>query len=243
VLTLIAVAVVVGGLFVARLLTAPEPLIPLSILKDPVARCVIAVNACGWGPIVGLNIFLPMYLQTVLGLSATAAGLSMMLMGVSLNTAAGLSSPLLGRAVHYKRVPMLGLTMSIAALLVLAWRADSMNLWLFEFLLVLIAFGFGACPPLTSVAMQNTVSMHQFGTAIGTMNFMRHLYGTFLVAGFGTIVLASLPDAGQLAPGAAPADTAAAFSRVCFVGAASLCVSLVALILLKEKPLAGTREG
>jgi MFS family permease len=240
-LALIGVATVVGGLFVARLLTAPEPLIPLSILKDPVARCVIAVNACGWGPIVGFSIFLPMYLQAVMGLSATTAGLSMMLMGVSLNTAAGLSSPLLARAVHYKRLPMLGLAMSIAAVLVLAWRADSMSLWLFEILIVLIAFGFGAIPPLTSVAMQNTVSMHQFGTAIGTMNFSRHLYGTFLVAGFGTIVLAGMPDAAQLAPGAAPADTAAAFSRVCFAGAASLCVALIALFLLEEKPLSATR--
>lgn len=241
VLALIGVALVVGGLFVGRLLTAPEPLIPLSILKDPVARCVIAVNACGWGPIVGLNIFLPMYLQTVMGLSATAAGLSMMLMGVSLNTAAGLSSPILARAVHYKRVPMIGLTISIVAVLVMAWKADTMNLWLFEILIVLIAFGFGAIPPLTSVAMQNTVSMHQFGTAIGTMNFSRHLYGTFLVALFGTIVLAGLPDATQLHPGAGAEATAAAFSQVLFVAAASFCVAFVALALLEEKPLSGSR--
>jgi EmrB/QacA subfamily drug resistance transporter len=243
VLGLVGFALVMGALFVTRLLTAPEPLIPLSILKDPVARCVIVANACGWGPIVGLTIFLPMYLQTVLGLSATTAGLSMMVMGVSLNTAAGLSSPLLGRAVHYKRVPMLGLIMAIAAALVLAWQADSMSLWLFELLVILIAFGFGPTPPLTSVVMQNTVSVHHFGTAIGTMNFSRHLFGTFLVATFGTIVLAGMPslDPSQLTPGAGSADAAAGFSRVFFVAAASHCIALIALVLLREKPLLSTR--
>jgi EmrB/QacA subfamily drug resistance transporter len=242
VLALIGVALLVGGLFVARLVTAPEPLIPLSILKDPVARCVILAHACGWGPIVGLTIFLPMYLQTVVGLSATVAGLSMMVMGVALNTAAGLSSPLLGRAVHYKRLPMLGLSVAIGAVLVLAWHADGMSLWLFELLVVLIGAGFGSVPPLTSVAMQNTVAMHHFGTAVGTMNFSRHLYATFLVAAFGSIVLAGMPslDPAQLAPGAS-AEAAAAFSGVFFAAAASFCIALIALVLLQEKPLSGSR--
>ena len=52
-----------GVLFVLRLLTAPEPLIPIAILKNPVMRCAIAANAFGWGSIIGLNIFLPIYLQ------------------------------------------------------------------------------------------------------------------------------------------------------------------------------------
>jgi EmrB/QacA subfamily drug resistance transporter len=245
VLALLAVALVMGALFVARLLTAPEPLIPIAILKDPVVRCVIVANASGWGPIVGLNIFLPMYLQSVLGLSATAAGLSLMVMMVALNTAAGMSSPLLGRATHYKRLPTLGLLIAIGAVLTLAWQADRMNLWLFELLIVLIGIGFGSVPPLTSVALQNAVSVHQFGTAVGTMNFNRHLYGTFLVALFGTIVLAGIPslDPAHLTPAAAAAaaDNAAAFSRVFFAAAASHCVTLIALVLLPEKPLLATR--
>lgn len=241
VITLLGVALVMGAFFVWRLLTAPEPLIPVAILKDPVVRCAIVANGSGWGPIVGFNIFLPMYLQTVLGLSATTAGLSLMVMMVALNTAAGMTSPLLGRAIHYKRLPMLGLVIAIAAVLALAWQADRMSLWLFELLIVLIGAGFGMVPPLTSVALQNAVAPHQFGTAVGTMNFSRHLYGTFLVALFGTIVLAGLPslDPAQLTPAAA--DNAQAFSRVFFTGAASFCVTLVALALLPEKPLLATR--
>src|SRR5688572_10112839 len=74
-LMLLAIAAVTGVGFVIRLNTAPEPLIPLNILKSHDARCAIAANAFGWGAIIGLNIYLPTYLQTVLGMSATHAGL------------------------------------------------------------------------------------------------------------------------------------------------------------------------
>ena len=40
---------VVAGLFVLRLVTAPEPLIPISILTNPIVRHSIATNSFGWG--------------------------------------------------------------------------------------------------------------------------------------------------------------------------------------------------
>ena len=73
-----------------RLATAPEPLIPISILTDPIVRWAVIANAFGWGSIIGLNIFLPMYLQSVIGLSPTNAGLSLMVLMVSLNASAGI---------------------------------------------------------------------------------------------------------------------------------------------------------
>ncbi len=97
IIALLAFSFVTCALFVVRLLTAPEPLIPVAILRDPIACCAIAANSFGWGGIIGLNIFLPMYLQRVLGLSATAAGLSLMVLMATLNASAGFSSQLLVR--------------------------------------------------------------------------------------------------------------------------------------------------
>ena len=86
ILILFAIALAVGTAFVLRLLTAPEPLIPIAILINPVVRWAVIANGFGWGPIVALNIFLPMYVQSVIGLSPTDAGLSLMILMVSLNT-------------------------------------------------------------------------------------------------------------------------------------------------------------
>ena len=72
---LFAAALVVGAGFVWRLLTAPEPLIPVAILLDPIVRWSVLASALGWAAIGGLNIFLPMYLQSVLGFSRDRCGL------------------------------------------------------------------------------------------------------------------------------------------------------------------------
>jgi MFS family permease len=105
ILALLAAAAIMGALFVLRLRTAPEPLIPISILHDPIVRWAIVGNACGWGAIIGLNVLLPIYLQGVMGLSPTQAGLSLVMFLVAMNTSAGLAGQVLGRVRHYKRLP------------------------------------------------------------------------------------------------------------------------------------------
>ena len=71
-------------------------------------RWATIANACGWSAIVGLNIFLPIYLQSVVGLSPTDAGLSLIVLMVSLNISAGIGGQVLGRVKHYKVLPMVG---------------------------------------------------------------------------------------------------------------------------------------
>src|SRR5262249_10514345 len=88
---LFAIGLVVGAGFVWRLLPAPEPLIPIDVLRNPSVLASVVAHACGWGAIVGLNIFLPMYLQNVVGLSPTNAGLSLMVLMIALNVSAGFS--------------------------------------------------------------------------------------------------------------------------------------------------------
>jgi EmrB/QacA subfamily drug resistance transporter len=239
ILALIAAGLIVGALFVLRLLTAPEPLIPLSILKSPVVRWAIVANACGWGSIIGLNVLLPMYLQGVMGLSPTHAGLSLMVFLVAMNTSAGLAGQVLGRVRRYKVLPTLMLAIAIGAVATLALRADTITPLAFELLLILIGAGFGPVPSLTAVAMQNVVARHQLGVAIGAMNFSRNLFATMLIAVFGAIVLAGT-EAEESLRGAFTADpghAAHAFGRVFLVAAASFAVALIAILLMEEKPL------
>jgi MFS family permease len=226
-------ALILGALFVARLITAPEPLIPISVLLDPVVRYAFVANALGWGSIVALNIFLPSYLQTVVGLSATDAGLNLMVLMVTLNISAGVAGQVLGRVVHYKTLPMIGLVVTIAAVAILGWRAENPDLWGFELLLILIGAGFGPLPSLAQVAVQNSVERHQLGITMGAMNFLRSLLGTIMVAAFGAIVLAGT------APLAEPAalTTAQAFAWVFYADAGCIAVALLAVALMAERTL------
>jgi sugar phosphate permease len=242
VLALFAVALIMGFFFVLRLLTAPEPLIPVAILKNPIVCCAIVANAFGWGSIIGLNVFLPMYLQGVMGLSPSQAGLSLVVFGVALNTSAGLAGQVLGRVRHYKLLPMSALLLSIAAITSLAWHANAMTALSFEFTLILIGAGFGPLPSLTSVAMQNVVPRHQLGISIGTMNFSRNLFATMLIAVFGAIVLAGAPAGQSLGNAFGAANPGEAFSRLFLVAAASISIALIAIAVMEQKPLQTAAE-
>ncbi len=246
VLGLLGAALILGVGFVVRLLTAVEPLIPIAILSDAAARLTIAAHSFGWGSIVCLNIFLPMYLQSALGWSATSSGLSLMILMVTLNISAGLSSQVIGRVRHYKLLPLCFLCIGLGAVIALAFSAESMNSLRFEIILFLIGIGFGPTAPLTQVALQNTVAIQNLGAAIGTMNFARTLMGTMLIAGFGAIILANAPvDAapgslGHAFLGNASVET---FRTVFLAIAGTLAISFLAVILLEEKPLGETMPG
>jgi EmrB/QacA subfamily drug resistance transporter len=234
VLSLFAIALLIGAAFIVRLRTAPEPLIPLAILGDREVRLTVAANAFGWGPIVGMHIFLPVFLQNVHGMQPSIAGLSVLMLAVMLNVSAGVTGTILPRRQHYKTIPIIGMLLAIVSVLVLAWRARNVTLLEFEVLLFLIGCGFGALPPLAATALQNNVSIHTFGSAVATMQFSRNLYATMVVAVFGAIVLVA---SGAPGAGAVAHYSGDGFVRVFVAVACSFAVALAAVLLMKEKPL------
>jgi sugar phosphate permease len=109
----------------------------------------------------------------------------------------------------------------------------------FEIILFLIGVGLGPTVPLTQVVMQNTVATSHLGAAIGAMNFTRVLGGTILVAAFGAVVLAGVPEAGTGGHGLS-GTSIKGFSEIFFAGAAALLVAFFAMLILEEKPLQAT---
>ena len=173
--------------------------------RDPAqsqVRCATVAHAFGWGSIVGLNIFLPQYLQNVVGLTPTDAGLT--------------PDHVHDRAQHQRGASRLRArprgSLQDAAdgrprasrsrrSLVLAWYVDSLSLLWFEVMLVVIGLGFGPMPGLTQVVVQNSVERHQLGISVGTMTFSRNLLATMMIAVFGAIVAGFAISTGAPAPG------------------------------------------
>ena len=187
----------------------------------------------------------------VAGLSPTSAGLSLMMLMVSHNIASALAGPIVGRVKRYKLLPLCLLVVGTAAATTLAWQTDHMTPLACQITLLLIGAGFGPVTPLTLVALQNAVERHQLGIAISTMNFMRNLFSTVVVALLGVIALAAASSvestgAGQLGDKLSPdaLNAAEAFGRVFYAIAACLGMTFVALFLIEERPLrSGARSA
>jgi MFS family permease len=241
---LFAASVGLWVLFAWRLMTAGEPFIPLSVLRDGAMRVGTAASFFAVGVVIALTIILPLYAQLALGLSVSESAWSI----VALQGAATLSSVVGGRLlvhfVHYKRVPLVGLLISIAAFVPLALAPTGFSPLAALGLIALAGFGLGPTFPFTIVVVQNAVAMHQLGIATGTMNFFRALGSTFIVTGFGAIVLAGAPSIRGASAGAVLAGTDAAEAFRWVFAATILCLvtALACILVLKERPLRGSSQ-
>ena len=77
ILVLVAASLALGAALVWWLRQAPEPFLPLNVLKNPVMRMGTAATSCALGAVLGLTVYLPLYFQVVHKLSAVDAGLAL----------------------------------------------------------------------------------------------------------------------------------------------------------------------
>ena len=242
IVSLLAASAVLCVLFVARIATAPEPFLPPAVLRNPVVGLGISSVSCVFGTMIGLSIFVPLYFEVVLHLSASESGLGLIpLMG---GTVAGatLSGQIMARVAHYKRLPVIGLILAIAGIALIALKPEGLPPLAIAAALGVAGVGMGAVFPVTTVSVQNAVPLWQLGTATGVMNFFRQLFGAIIVAAFGAIVLGGGMAQGGVealatAAGRMGLDLAGAFRWVFVAAAGVMTVGLALLIAMEERPL------
>jgi EmrB/QacA subfamily drug resistance transporter len=231
-----------------RLRTAPEPLVPLGVLSNRIVIFAVLANAMGASSVMVLNLFLPMFLQLLIGLGASHSGLLLMTLMFSFNVGAGISGYVTGQVRRYKILPMVGVLLALAATLALGFAAARLGLMTLEALLTIIGLGFGTVPPMATVALQNAVERAELGAATGSLNFVRSLAGTIFVGLFGALLAAKLGTGGlhgTLSTTAIGERSALAqtFQIVFFGTSAGFALSLVALWRLEERPLRAGRPA
>jgi MFS family permease len=236
-IALAASASVLGWiLFCLRQTRAPEPLIPLHILKSRIVMAAIGASACGWGTIIGLNIYLPLYLQSVHSMTPGQAGLQLMALMVTVNLGALMGSLASARMERYKLYPIMASLVCVIAMAWLAWRVDSISQIEFQLVLIAIGLGFGPMAPVVTLVVQNSVKMSDLGAATSTLSFGRGLFSAVLVAAFGAVALQATGSIGA-APVADKEMAIGAFRLVFWLAASSFALGLASFMLIEERPL------
>ncbi|MFA6966031.1 MDR family MFS transporter [Bosea sp. (in: a-proteobacteria)] len=243
---LIALSLLLWLGFAWRLRTADEPLIPLDILANPVVRMGTIAAGFGMGTFIGLTIYLPVYFETVAGLSATYSGLGLLPLTCGTVLGATSSGQAMTRLTHYRRVPVAGLSVALLGMALLTIYAGTMPLAPFCLLLGVVSLGLGTMLPVATVSIQNAVLPHQLGTATGTANFFRQIGGALIVAVFGAIVLGGIGATGSgashetLKLGVVDRETMVRLFQYVF-GASfvGFACALFFLLRMEERPLRG----
>ena len=189
VVSLIAVAVVMLVAFLQVESRSAEPMIPLDLFRNPVIRiCSACVFVLGAG-MFGVIIYLPLFMQGVLGVSATRSGnlLTPLMMGAVFGSF--VSGQTVSRTGRYKHVAVMG-SAFLAAGMVLFARMDPQTTRTYVALgMVIAGLGMGFVQPVYTVAVQNVAPRRQMGAATSSTIFFRSIGSTVGVAAFGSLML------------------------------------------------------
>ena len=187
--SLLALSAVMLGAFLLIESRAAEPVIPLLLFRNPIiAICSVCAFVLGMG-MFGVIIYLPLFMQGVLGVSATQSGnlLTPLMMGAVVGSIAG--GQTVSRTGRYKGVALIGSTLVAIGMIVFARMGiDTPRLYVAGGM-VIAGLGMGLLQPVYTLAVQNVAPRRQMGAATSSTIFFRSIGSTVGVAAFGSIML------------------------------------------------------
>ena len=185
-----AVGIVVFTLVEKR---AREPILPFDLFQNRTyvvgnAAALLIAGIAFFGAIV----FLPIYMVLVVGVSASAAGLTIMPLTLGLVVSSIISGQLVSRIGKYKILLLAGTALVFMGYATMLGLTPDSTRAQVTWRMILLGLGIGPSLPLFTLAIQNAVNPHEIGAATGSSQFFRQIGSTVGVAVFGTILATTL---------------------------------------------------
>ena len=189
IISMLCFSVAMGALFIFIEGRSEEPIIPLWIFRNRVVSVATLVTfITGFGMFGGI-VFIPLYFQGVLGLSATASGsfLTPMMLGVVFGSI--VSGQVLSRAGgHYRIQGLIGLGLMALGIGLLSTMSVQTSYATAVLYIILTGIGLGVSMPLYVIAIQNAVPYAVMGVATSSTAFFRSIGGALGLAILGSIM-------------------------------------------------------
>lgn len=169
----------------------PEPIFPLHLFKNRVfvqANLIVMISGAG---VFGAVVYLPTYLQTALGSSATQSGFLGTPQALGLLTSSIVGGQVLARTGKFKRQVILGSLLVVTATLLLSRVSSNEAKWHIMIFMLVFGLGSGMIGPTMSVITQSAVDHRYLGVATSGRQFFMQIGQVLGTAIFGVILATS----------------------------------------------------
>jgi EmrB/QacA subfamily drug resistance transporter len=195
-LVALPVAVVAAGLFLAVERRAREPIVPLDLFRTRVMATASLSGALMGAAMIGTVTYVPLWVQSVLGLPPTSAGAAIAPMAIGWPLASALSGRLVPR-VGFRPLLVAGFaTSALAALLAALLLRPGVPLPAVQAIMALYGAGLGTANPPLLIAVQTSVDWNRRGVATASTLFFRTIGGALAVGILGGVLAHALTGAG-----------------------------------------------
>lgn len=166
---------------------AQDPVISLDLFKNHLFVTVNLVAALLSGFLIGVEVYIPMWMQGVLGMKAAMGGMALAPMSLTWIVGSFLTGRLIEK-YQAKHILQLGLSFSFVGGLALALVPVSTPFWIFVLIASILGIGFGIVITTTTILSQGAVPHEQLGVATSFNTLVRTVGQTVMVSVFGVIL-------------------------------------------------------
>tara|TARA_B100001123_G_scaffold439044_1_gene575069 strand:+ start:3809 stop:5410 length:1602 start_codon:yes stop_codon:yes gene_type:complete len=190
--TTVLMLLLCGGLmmilFVLVQTRASNGIMPLSLFRDRIVWTASAASVLMSLVMFGATLFVPLYIQGVIGRSAIQSGAVLTPMMLAMITASMTSGQLMTRTGRYKIIAIIGVSITAVGMFLLSRMDISTEHFTVIRNMVIVGFGLGMNLPVFTLAVQNAVDIRQVGLATSSVHFLRSIGGALGSAIFGAVL-------------------------------------------------------
>jgi EmrB/QacA subfamily drug resistance transporter len=224
---------------------APEPILPFDLLRRPTVAAGVSAVGLSAMAMVGTIAFVPLFVQGVIGTSATSSGVVLTPFMFGAVIASAISGQWITKSGHYRPNALVGPVILGVGLFLLSRMGTSTTNAEAAAYMVVAGIGLGLMMQVFVIAVQNEVPTRAMGSATALTQFARSIGATIGVTAMGVIVNHGLPSGSNIDRQAVhrlPPNLRLALADAlhpAFLAASALCVVtfVIVALWLKEVPL------
>lgn len=175
-------------LFVLAEKRAVEPILPLRLFKNPIFSISAIENFLAAALMFCGIIYVPLFAQGVLGMSATNSGFLMIPMLFSLTMASIITGQIISKTGKYKKLVIAEFIITGIGVVLLATMDAGTHYYLLVAYSTILGIGSGMAYTIFNVAVQNAFTLKDIGIVTASMRFFRNIGTIVFVPIFGYIM-------------------------------------------------------
>ncbi len=191
-LGLFGLTVVSIVLFYLRSVRSDNPILNLTLFSNRVFSTANAALFLLGAALMGIAVFLPLFMVNVLGVSATRAGVSLIPLSLGMFVGSVGSGQLVARLGNYKMLLLAGGLVLLVGVFLLSGLSTDATFERVTLYMLICGLGLGPSMPLYTLAIQNAVPLQLIGQATSAGQFFRQIGGAIGAAVMGALLTASL---------------------------------------------------
>ena len=188
IISLFAASVVALIIFIFVEKRAAAPVLPLGLFRNSIFNVSNLVGFLTGIAMFGSIMYIPLFVQGVIGTSAAQSGLVTMPMMVSLVIASMLSGQVTSRTGRYKWLALLGAAVLVFGMYLLSLMDINSTNTTAAVNMIVVGAGLGLTMPVFMLAVQNALPQNMMGVASASTQLFRQIGGTVGVSIMGTIM-------------------------------------------------------